>query len=512
VGLTARTLAIAVAALLIAPACNRDAARPRAVLLVTLDTLRADRPGCYSGPVRTPTLDRLAAAGARFTQAVSAAPQTLPSHTAILTGRYPHVNGVRANGVFRLPDAGTTLAEILRREGFRTGAFVSAAVLDAEYGIDQGFDVYDDEMVDPLVRQRKPSVVEREREWLRRQGVDAAYFWHTSRKYENYQKRATAVTDAALEFVRAREGEPFFAWVHYFDPHGPYDPPEPFDELPRQRSGGGQGFAVAKLPAYQIRPELRTYDDYVSAYHGEIGYTDHELARLLEGLDLTGRRDDTLVIVTADHGESLDEHGYWFQHGDHVFDNELRVPLLVRWPAGVAAGRVVTAQVSTVDLFPTVLDLLGVEADRPEEGRSLAPLLRLSVGAFEERGVYSEAYIAEVLKAGKVYRSLRRPQRKLVSLGPIDVERPNAWIFDYESDPGENRPLGLASLSTTQLEAATEMLEELRSIASLQPIEGADGTGNRLALDDDTERKLQALGYLSPEPGGREEEGTRDDR
>lgn len=285
------------------------------VLLVTLDTLRADALGSYGGAAATPVLDRLARRGVRFDFAHAHAVVTLPSHASILTGRFPFEHGVRDNTGYRLAGTMPTLATLLRAQGFATGAFVSAFVLDSRFGLDAGFDVYDDRFqhsdapTDIAIPERRgEEVVARARAWLSSQ---------TGR---------------------------WFAWVHLFDPHAPYAPPPPFDA------------------EYAGRP-----------YLGEVAYTDHVLGPLVADVE---RRSDrpTLVIATADHGEALGDHGE-ITHGLFAYEPTLRVPLIVAQLGGGRtpreAARASRAPVHHVDILPTVLDLLGLAAPAGLPGQSL---------------------------------------------------------------------------------------------------------------------------------------------
>lgn len=494
-----RTFASLLLLAALASACGGDPEPARGVILITLDTTRMDRLSCYGNEApSTPAIDRIADTGFRFTNAISSASQTLPSHAAILSGAYPHVHGARANGVYRLADDVVTLPEIFADAGYATAAFVSAVVLEQRYGLDQGFDVYDDEMEDPLVVDG-PNRLEEELDALQRAGVDAGYFWHTARKYEAYQRRAEAVTTRALDWLEDQADEPFFLWAHYFDPHGPYDPPEAFaSNESRRRSAADARFDRRKLPHYQLLPGLITYADFLAAYHGEIRYTDSQIGRLLEGLESLGLADSTLIVLTADHGESLDENGYYFQHGDYVFDSELRVPLLIRPVGGLPATRDITPIVSTVDVFPTILDLAGVRgAPAAPSGRSLMPALEAR--SFAERPVYSEAYIAEVVKSGDVYRSLRNRSTKLMVLGSLEAEPLRAWAYDLVSDPREESPIRLAEATPTRREEMLSMLEEMRRIVALPALPTHE---SRVPLDDERRRQLEALGYLEPQDDG----------
>ncbi|HKB17098.1 MAG TPA: sulfatase, partial [Planctomycetota bacterium] len=264
---------------------------PANVLLVTIDTLRADHVGAYGWPyAETPNLDALARAGARFAEAYTPVPYTLPAHASLLTGTLPPRHGVRDNGRQSLPDSATTLAEWLAARGFATGAFVGAFPLERRFGLSQGFGVYDDELGAP---------------------GDA---------FSIAERRGEEVVSRALRWIGG-SAEPFFAWVHLFDPHAPYAAPAPF----------GARFAA--------RP-----------YDGEVAYADACLGRLVEGLGT--RRERTLLVVTADHGESLGEHGE-ATHGLTLYEPAVHVPLLLAWPGRIAAGLLPKERASLIDLFPT---------------------------------------------------------------------------------------------------------------------------------------------------------------
>ncbi len=300
--------------------CNRVEGRPNAaperpnLLLVTIDTLRADHVGAYGAEdAQTPTLDGLAREGTRFTTAVASAPLTLPSHASMLTGIHPPGLGVRHNGLYRLDGDFETLAERLRAEGWATAAVIGAFVLHRSTGLDQGFDLYDDET--------SPEAA-----------TPSGFL----------ERRAEAVTERALAWLETAP-RPFFLWVHYYDPHARYQPPPPFAER------------------FAARP-----------YDGEIAYVDAQLGRLLAGMRGAGALANTLVVATSDHGESLGEHDE-IDHGYALYDSVLSVPFLMRGP-GVPVGRVVEDVVSGVDVTPTALDLLGLPSPPDLDGRSLRAL------------------------------------------------------------------------------------------------------------------------------------------
>ncbi len=279
------------------------------VLLVTLDTTRADHLGCYGdADARTPVLDGIAARGVRFADAVTVAPVTLPAHSSIMTGLEPPSHGVHNNGEARLADTHTTLAELLAARGYDTGAFVSSFVLDARFGLAQGFARYDDRLA--VAPGPFPS--------------------------GEAERGADAVTDAALAWYRTRSPDrPVFWWVHYYDAHAPYEPPP---------DAGRHG------------------------YDGEIAHVDAQIGRLLDALDAAGRRRRTIVVVVGDHGESLGEHGE-ITHAIFVYDAVARVPFLVEAPGSVAPQVVDDAVVSVTDVVPTVLGLLGITDAPAVDGR-----------------------------------------------------------------------------------------------------------------------------------------------
>ena len=314
----------------------REIHRPEraSVLLVTMDTTRPDHLEPYGGPEGvTPNLEELAAGGVVFDHAYSVAPITLVAHSSIHTGLYPPQHGVRNNGIHSLGPQVETLAERLHEAGLRTAAFVSAAVLEKRYGLDQGFEVYDDDL--STGRERQPRMVP-----------------------DRPAEATVAAASAWLETLK--DDERFFLWVHFYDPHAPYSPPPPF------------------------RDEYR--DDL---YQGEIAYLDSWIGKLLGQPRL--RRGNVVTVIVGDHGESLGQHGEQ-THALLAYDSTLHVPLMMRWRGGPRGVRVEQA-VSQVDLAPTVLDLLGLRPDRGERfaGRSVLPVL--AGRPVRPRGLYSETYL-----------------------------------------------------------------------------------------------------------------------
>jgi arylsulfatase A-like enzyme/tetratricopeptide (TPR) repeat protein len=289
--------------------------RPPNLLLITVDTLRADHVGAYGGAAPTPALDGLARRGARFARAQAAVPITGPSHATLLTGLYPPSHGVRDNVRFALDARHPTLASILKERGFRTGAVIGAYPLASGFGFGQGFETFDERL------RETPA------------GAQGA------------ERGGDAVAEAALAFLAADDPRPFFLWAHFYDPHTPYDPPSPYRE------------------SYAGR-----------LYAGEVAYADAQLGRLLDALRASGREPRTVVAAAADHGEGLGAHGE-ATHAVLVYESTLHVPFLLAGP-GVPAGTVVADQVGLVDVLPTVLRLLGVAPPPGLPGRDLAPALR----------------------------------------------------------------------------------------------------------------------------------------
>jgi arylsulfatase A-like enzyme len=347
-------LAIALSALL-ALSCARTPELPGDVVLVSIDTLRADRVGCYGHPdAGTPTLDALAARGVRFADASAPTPVTLPSHATLFTGTDPLRHGVRHNGLFALARDRTTLAERLRAAGFRTGGFVGSLALSARYGVDQGFEAWGEPG-----RGRKPGT----------------FFLG--------ERPASEVNQEALAWLDGVEGARVFLFVHYMEPHAPFRPPEP------ERS--------------------RFADD---PYQGEIAAADRALGELLQALAERGRLERALVLVAGDHGEALGDHGE-LSHGVLLYQPTLRVPLIAAGP-GVVRGGVVRAPVGLVDVMPTLLDAAGLAPADAADGRSLWPALG-GAGADAERRLYAESFVPRYDYGWSELRALREGPYKYVA-------------------------------------------------------------------------------------------------
>ena len=442
-------------------ATGDDVRRPN-VLLVTVDTLRADHVGCYGYPkATTPRADRLAAAGTRFVQAVAPIPETLPSIASIFTGTYPIDHGVRRNQ-YRL-GPGPTLAEMLSENGWLTAAFVSSVVLKAGTGIERGFTLYDEELPHRFIRM------------------------------EAGQRRAESTTDAARGWLErqaaAGRRDGIFLWVHYIDPHALYDAPPPhrdrfLDEPYTGNLAGGidEFFGIVQG---QIAVDDRDIRFLIDRYDGEIAYADANFGRLLDRLDELGF-DDTLVIYTADHGESLGEHDYFFDHGEYLYENQIRVPLLLRHP-DLPHERVVEDQVETLDILPTILDFLDIDPVEGLRGRSLLPLVhgrddgppRL---AFSESDMCEEGSLrpcAPVGIGGKLH-AVRADGWKLIH-DPRGVYE----LYDLDADPGETH-----NRLTDQPELARKLTARLNEF-----LLSSASTDHTQELDPETIEMLRSIGY-----------------
>lgn len=430
--MTSRRLAV-LALCAAAGACGRPSSAPpprtaKHLLLVTIDTLRADRIGAYgSTTVATPNLDRIARDGAIALHTAAQVPLTRPSHISLFTSLYPAEHGVRDNVSAPLRNDAPVLAEVLQQRGFRTAAFVSSIVLSKQSGLSRGFASYSDRF----------EIAE-----------DDARFLNT------IQKRGDATVAEATAWLSGTGSERRFAWVHLYDPHDPYEPPEP----------------------YASKYAGRLYD-------GEVAWSDELVGRLDSALAAAGLRDDTLLIVTSDHGEGLEEHGEAV-HGFFVYETTLHVPLLMRGP-GVVPGTRVEPVTRTIDVMPTALDLLGLRDAIPAHisGRSLKPALDGT--AIADEPAFAESLVPLIHYGWSDLRTVRDGRWKYI-LAP----RPE--LYDLARDPGERQ--NLADREPQRARALRAGLEQrLRSEDAA--LRGA-GRGTA-AVPPDLLEKLGALGYVS---------------
>ena len=399
------------------------------VLLITLDTLRADYLSCYgSKSVSTPAIDGLAARGVRFAKAIAQVPLTTPSHASILTGTYPQIHGVRDMGGFVLEKDVPTIASILGKAGFDTAAFVGSAVLNRHYGLDRGFVTYADQMKEESASQKLPGVVA--------------------------EVRGEVVTRRVLDWLEKHQasspGKNFFAWVHYYDPHFPYDPPEPYrSQHPK------------------------------NLYAGEVAYTDAQVGKLIGWLSEGGLLERTLVVILSDHGESLGDHGE-YTHGVFLYDSTMHIPMIIAGP-GIPSGRVVPQQVRSIDVEPTIADLLGLSAGEKAQGVSLKSSLMEGREPMSNY-CYMETLYPRTSHGWSELRGMRTEEWKL-------IVAPKPELYRFSDDPAEAKNViaGHPADADRLQKKVWEVAGPPQSLGKLET----------KPVDDERRRELDALGYVS---------------
>lgn len=475
-------LALCGAGLILAGACGGGAPKQANILLVTIDTLRADHLSMYGYQRPTsPMLDALAAEGVRFDNATVQWPKTGPSFASIFTATYPKNNGIVRKIGIPLPQKFLMLAETLRGQGYQTHAVVANGAVASDFNFDQGFDTYIESWQQPP----------------RDDGADP--------------NGAGVVNELVRSILDRFEPErPFFLWVHYLDPHFPYTPPgdwsdkfqddeffDPSERIPIDRTR--DKFDMVKLGKKEVLDGRDELAFYVARYDAEIAYNDAMVGELLEDLRAQGLMDDTLTVFSSDHGESLGEHYYYFDHGRFGFQTCANVPLVFHFP-GVLEPRVVTDPVMLIDLTPTLLEFAGVELDNGEfmQGRSLKPRL-LGADSHDDRDgyVFGEAgygrrdFWQRIIRYGDykfVYAREGGAQRWVTG----EVGKPFA-LFDLGKDPGETENLIDAEpeLSERLFRALNDWYREEFEVLVDVNAEGEEGE-----MDEKTREQLKALGYL----------------
>jgi arylsulfatase A-like enzyme/Flp pilus assembly protein TadD len=391
------------------------------VVLISLDTCRADHLSCYGfGRKTTPNIDAIAQEGVLFENAVSPMPMTLPAHSSMLTGTYPPYHKVHDNLNYRLDWSNVTVAEILREHGYTTGAIISSFILYPQFGISQGFDSFNNKFEEPM---------------------------HSRTDVE---RRGGEASRLACEYLEEHRDEPFFLFLHYYDPHMRYDPPEPF---------------------------ASEYSD--DLYSGEIAYTDYCVGQVIEKLKSLGLCDSTLLIIVGDHGEALGEHGE-AEHGYFVYQSALKVPFIIR-PPGPARSRRVTDVVSLVDVVPTILNYLGIEIPAHVQGRELSGYLNGKVSSDQKRYVYAESLIATKYDCNPLFGLVGEQWKYIETTGPE--------LYDLTRDRREED--NLVEKETNRARLMRVQLREL--IASLVSDKGVD---SEIELDEESKRRLESLGYV----------------
>ncbi len=404
-------------------------ARPN-VIVITLDTVRADHLGCYGySRIQTPHIDGLARPGTVFAHAYTPVPVTLPAHAALFTGSFPMVTGIHDFSGNKLSPSTVTLAKILHDNSYTTAAFIGAAVLDSRFGLDQGFDTYFDN--------------------FEFRGLEEAHL-------DRMERRGDQVTDEALNWLEHQPRQPFFLWVHLYDAHDPYTPPEPY------------------ATRYRARP-----------YDGEIAFVDAQVGRLVAFLKQRGLFEKTMFVLAGDHGESLGEHGEK-THGFFIYNSTLHVPLIFKIPG--IAPRVVENEVSLVDVMPTVLDAVKVSVPASVQGRSLLSQILGRRGGGTSN-LYAENYLPLLHFRWSQLRSLQSGGLKY-----IDAPRPE--LYDTRTDPRE-----LKNLYSQRRSVANEMRDRLfRLLRRFTPGPGGP-RGERELTDPVLLERLKSLGYVAVSAG-----------
>jgi arylsulfatase A-like enzyme len=447
---------------------------PPNVVLICVDTLRADHSSAYGYPRNTtPGLRRLAEQGVLFETAYAPMAQTAPSMATIFTGNHPATHGLDRNGL-PLEERSRTLAEIFREHGYQTTAIVGSFVLDARFGFRQGFDVYQDDF-DAEGASVKPGS------------------WEGERVPAGFDRRADATTRRAAKWLwveRDRE-RPFFLFLHYFDPHAPYEAPASFRPAfdgSEPTSARSEGTDVSK----PLRLAIRDYDT-------EVAFTDREIARFLTALDGVGLAASTLVVATADHGEGLLDHGHWL-HGLDVYEETMRVPLILRWTGTLPAGVRLSEPVALVDLAPTLLALVGLRSGEPSrrfDGISLVPAMKGRSALDPKRPIllyrrYFERGVVDGIPVSGDLLGVRRGDLKLIDGSDDGFDA----LYDLEQDPREQR-----NLLPQSAERAAPLRDYLTSWRDhLTSRRDAKGSGEPTrTLSEEERRALEALGYAEPE-------------
>lgn len=421
------------------------------VLLVSVDTTRADYLGCYGHPLsKTPNIDRFASQGTRFAQCISSAPLTLPSHATMLTGSYQFVHGARDNGAFNLAEENITLAEIFKAAGWATHGEVAAMVLNRKYGLAQGFDTFGDVERKSEAPRTQPFAKLWDRDVLE-ESTDPDI--QPERPRGETDRKADEITRRGIELLRAKAqaNERFFMFLHYFDPHWPHEAPERF---------------TSQLP---------------DGYLAEIAFFDEQFGELMDALSDLGLSDRTLVILTSDHGEGRREHGE-DTHSMFLYDSTLHVPLIMWSPGQIPAGQVVQEQVRLVDLAPTILEFVELERTDQMQGTSLLPFV--ADPTLDMRlPCYSDTMVPQNALNYSPLRSLRVDGWKYIL-------SPRSELYHVAEDHRE-----VFNLVQLEAQRAGRMKQELREIIAQSP-EPVAGRGEVRALDEDEARQLAALGYL----------------
>jgi len=394
------------------------------ILLITLDTTRSDRLGCYGyEQAETPSLDALATGGVRFASTYTSVPLTLPSHCSIFTGAYPLYHRVHNNGFYYLGEEYVTLAEVLKKNGYKTAAFVSSFTVDSRFGLDQGFETYDDTFDRDEILKNFRS-----------------------------ERRADEVFGSFSKWIDDNDRKKFFSWIHFYDPHLPYDPPSPFKEK------------------FSGKP-----------YDGEIAYMDHYVGKLVAKLREINILGDTLILIVGDHGEALGERRE-LDHGLFIYDNTLKVPYILHCPEHIPAGVVVETRVNLIDVMPTILDMIKIPAGKEIQGFSCLDAMKGKQR--ESRRNYIETYFPLENFGWSPLVGLIERKWKF-------IQAPKPELYNLETDPEERQ-----NVFQKEVKISRRMV---KSLENLRKDYSTDKTGQKKRLTKEEERRLRSLGYIGAE-------------
>jgi arylsulfatase A-like enzyme/Flp pilus assembly protein TadD len=418
------------AGLLFTPHLHAALERKPNVVFITIDTLRADHLGCYGyKQIQTPNIDALAAHSARFERAYTPVPVTLPAHTAIFTGTYPTLSGMHDFSGNKLNPGQSTLASVLKQQGYATAAVIGSAVLDSRFGLNKGFDFYYDHF--DFNRLLESNLEEMERP-------------------------GNVVADVALDWLDKNYKTNFFLWMHLYDPHYPYRPPAPYSEQ------------------YKDRP-----------YDGEIAFADAQVGRLIAFLKTKGLYENTLIVLTGDHGESLGEHGEKF-HGFFVYNATLHVPVIIHLP-GNDTAKTLPGLISLTDLMPTVLQIVKADIPAQVQGRSLVPLMTPKKED-DSRSLYAETFLPRIHFNWSELRSVETERYQF-------IQAPKPELYDLSTDPAETR-----NLYSDKKAVAEELHARLNAL--IRQYSANQELAEKTGLDPALMERLKSLGYAGFSGGG----------
>jgi arylsulfatase A-like enzyme len=410
------------------------------VVLITLDTTRPDHLGYNGyGNALTTHIDRLAEQGATFAQAIAPIPITLPSHCSMLTGLEVFSHGLRDNGTFYVRDNITTLAEILKNKGYVTAAVIASFVLDKRFNLNQGFDFYEDKLDNQL--NTKNNKV-------------ATWEGHA---YRRFDRPASEVSRIAIDWLEKNHKEKFFLWIHFYDPHQPYNPPSQYKS------------EIAKEPH--------------KSYDGEIAYMDHELGKFINKLKEKNLTSKTLIVVASDHGEALGEHDKFIGHGFFAYEEEIKSALIFVLPDFIPKTKKIHDQVSLASVTPTILDILGMKVNIKFDAKSLFPRI-LNKEKQNPGELYCETIMPEIRFGQPAVHALRTDKFKIVYKPKLK----SISLYNLELDPLEKNNI-FNMKNKSHFTMLSKLLSHIKKIESIKNLPAKK-------MDEETKEKLRSLGYI----------------